>query len=289
MKSNDSPKQKEGAMPREKKETKEAVNVPEPVIAIHGFKGFNKDLTCQGFQFTEGETFTHQGKASACNSGFHFCENPLDVFGYYAPGQSIFHDVTGAGQIDRHNEDSKVACTEIKIGASIKLHDFIGASVKFLFNRKYEETTSKHSEGYQSASSSTGDQSASSSTGDRSASSSTGYRSASSSTGDRSASSSTGYQSASSSTGDQSASSSTGYQSASSSTGDQSAAVCTGLESKAMAGKYSCIALAWWNKAEDRAEMRCAETGCGNGSDGKLKAEVWYRLDDQGQFMEAVS
>jgi hypothetical protein len=58
-----------------------------------------------------------------------------------------------------------------------------------------------------------------------------------------------------------------------------------------MAGKYGCIALAWWNEKEERCEMRCAETGCGDGSDGKLKAETWYRLDDNGEFveMEALS
>ena len=53
-----------------------------------------------------------------------------------------------------------------------------------------------------------------------------------------------------------------------------------------MAGKFGCIALGWWNRAEERSEMRCAETGCGDGSDGKLKAEVWYRLNDQGEFVE---
>jgi hypothetical protein len=53
-----------------------------------------------------------------------------------------------------------------------------------------------------------------------------------------------------------------------------------------MAGKYGCIALAWWNNSDDRGEMRCTETGCGDGSDGKLKAEVWYRLNDTGEFVE---
>jgi hypothetical protein len=32
--------------------------------------------------------------------------------------------------------------------------------------------------------------------------------------------------------------------------------------------------------------MRCAEIGCGDGSDGKLKADTWYRLDEQGSFVE---
>ena len=189
---------------------------------ISGFKGFNRDMTCRDFQYKEGESY-ETDSAEACSKGFHFCENPIDVFGYYAPGESVFHEVVGSGQIDRHDDDSKVACTNIKIGASIKLHDLIDIGIKFFFSRKYEETTSKHS---------------------------------------------------------------TGDSSASSATGDRSASVCTGLKSKAMAGKYGCIALAWWNEVERRGEMRCAETGCGDGSDGKLKAEVWYRLDDGGQFVE---
>ena len=80
----------------------------------------------------------------------------------------------------------------------------------------------------------------------------------------------------------------TGDSSASSATGESSAAICTGRRSKAMAGKYGCIALCFYNRLENRDEMRCAETGCGDGSDGKLKAEVWYTLDDGGCFVEAV-
>jgi len=52
-----------------------------------------------------------------------------------------------------------------------------------------------------------------------------------------------------------------------------------------MAGKYGCIALSWRNYKEKRGEMRCAETGCGDGSDGKLKANTWYHLVD-GVFAE---
>ena len=138
------------------------------------------------------------------------------------------------------------------------------------------------------ASSITGYRSASSLTGDRSASSLTGYMSASSLTGDNSASSLTGDRSASSLTGDRSASSLTGDNSASSATGKASAAVATGRDSKARAGEFGCIALAWWNEKKGRFEMRCAETGCGDGSDGKLQAHVWYALDSEGRFIETV-
>jgi hypothetical protein len=152
------------------------------------------------------------------------------------------------------------------------------------------------STGYMGAASSTGDWSAASSTGDRGAASSTGDWSAASSTGDRGAASSTGYmgaasstgaRGAASSTGDWGAASSTGDMGAASSTGDGGAAVATGINSRAQAGPYGCVALAWWNTALDRAEMRCLEVGCGDGSDGKGKSGVWYRLDEAtGAFVE---
>jgi len=198
---------------------------------ILGFKGFNKEMKCRNFQFEEGKTYKHDGPVKVCASGFHFCENPIDIFNYYSPGDSVFNSVSGSGEISRHGDDSKISCSEITIGASISLHDFITSGIKFLFSRKYEEKSSGHSTGYRSASSATGD------------------------------------------------------SSASSVTGDSSASVCTGLNSKAMAGKYGCIALSWLNDKEKRGEMRCAETGCGDGSDGKLKANTWYHLVD-GVFAE---
>ena len=260
--------------------------------AITGYKGFDKNMQCRGFQFEVGKTYKHDGPAKCCESGFHFCENPLDVFSYYSPGESTFAAVIGSGETATHDEDSKVACTNIKIKAAISLHDFIKASVDFLLSKN--KPAEQHSDGNSSASSATGYSSASSATGNSSASSATGYRSASSATGNRSASSATGYSSASSATGNRSASSATGNssassatgnRSASSATGDSSASVCTGLESKAMAGKYGCIALAWWNAKKERSEMRCAETG--NGKDGKLKPDAWYTLDKNGNFIEA--
>jgi hypothetical protein len=63
-------------------------------------------------------------------------------------------------------------------------------------------------------------------------------------------------------------------------------ATVTGLDGKAQAGPYGCIALARRNNAADRIEMRCAEVGRGDGSDGKLKAHTWYCLNYQGEFVE---
>ena len=50
---------------------------------VKGFKGFNKDLKCRDFQYEIGKDFEHEGRVEVCDRGFHFCENPLDVFNYY--------------------------------------------------------------------------------------------------------------------------------------------------------------------------------------------------------------
>ena len=82
------------------------------------YKGFNKDMTCRGFQFAEGETFT-EDNAVLCDCGFHACENPLDCFGYYAPGSSVFHEVDLDATEERNIEDSKRCGKTIKIGARL--------------------------------------------------------------------------------------------------------------------------------------------------------------------------
>ena len=82
------------------------------------------------------------------------------------------------------------------------------------------------------------------------------------------------------------AASATGESGAASATGDCSLAAVTGTDGRVRGGPYSAIALAWWNDSVKRAEMRCAEIGVGDGFDGKLKANVWYRLSRTGQFVE---
>ena len=101
---------------------KAASEKQEVIIAI---KGFNADLTCRDYQFKEGETFKHEGKVEACKGGFHAIEgHPLEVFGYYAPAGSVFHDVELRGPFARHSEDSKIAAGEIdSLGDTTTLAD----------------------------------------------------------------------------------------------------------------------------------------------------------------------
>ena len=50
---------------------------------MKGYKIFNEDMTCRGFQYNVGETYTYDGDIGVCEAGFHFCENMKDVYNYY--------------------------------------------------------------------------------------------------------------------------------------------------------------------------------------------------------------
>lgn len=50
------------------------------------YKATDKDMKCRGFQYDIGKTAEVDGDAKLCERGLHACEMPLDVLGYYAPG-----------------------------------------------------------------------------------------------------------------------------------------------------------------------------------------------------------
>ena len=146
-------------------------------MAKKAFKGFNKDLTCRGFQYEEGKEFETE-RAECCEEGFHACEYPLDCFGYYNPAQSVFHEVELDGDIDERGDgDTKLCATKIKIGARLTIAGLVKAAIDFTMSRVNKEAGSNERHGYASA---TGDYGASSATGNCGASSATGYRGASS-------------------------------------------------------------------------------------------------------------
>lgn len=52
-------------------------------MAKKGYKVFDKNWCCRGFQYEVGKTYTHEGEITLCTAGFHFCENLIDCFDYY--------------------------------------------------------------------------------------------------------------------------------------------------------------------------------------------------------------
>lgn len=109
---------------------------------MKAFKGFDKDMKCRGFQFEEGKTYEEK-TADLCNSGFHACVAPLDVFKFYSPASSIFREV----ELDdvspqRSDEDSKVCARKIKIGGKL---DILGLA-KAHFEYTKANTTMEHTD-----------------------------------------------------------------------------------------------------------------------------------------------
>ena len=129
------------------------------------YKGFNKNMTCRGFQYEEGKEYKTE-KAVACETGFHACEYPLGCFNYYSPNDSVFHEVEQDGDISKHNDDTKVASTKIKIGAEINIAGLVKAAIEYTLKRVNPEAKSNEDYG------------ASSATGNCGASSATGYKGA---------------------------------------------------------------------------------------------------------------
>ena len=146
---------------------------------IKSYKGFNKDMTCRGFQYEEGKEY-ETDKADVCKCGFHACEYPLDCFSYYSPAESVFHEVEQSGEISREDNDTKVASTKIKVCARLSIAGLVKAAIDYTMERIKPEAKSNEDKG---ASSATGDYGASSATGYYGASSATGYCGASSATG----------------------------------------------------------------------------------------------------------
>ena len=221
---------------------------------MRAFKGFNKDLTCRGYQYEEGKEF-HTERAECCDTGFHACEYPLDCFGYYDPAHSVFHEVELSGEMDKSNDNTKVCATDIKIGARLSIAGLVKMAIDFTMSKVNKEAGSDERHGFASAtgdygaSSATGDYGASSATGNYGASSATGNYGASSATGDYGASSATGNYGASSATGDYGASSATGYKGASSATGNCGASSATGYKGASSVSDPTGVAVAWGHEA----------------------------------------
>ena len=104
---------------------------------IKAYKGFKKDMTCRDFQYEEGKEY-ETDKAEACECGFHASEYPLDVFNYYPPGTSVYHEVEQSGELDK-SESDKVASTKIKIGARIDIAGIVKAAISYIKERVTNE------------------------------------------------------------------------------------------------------------------------------------------------------
>ena len=76
---------------------------------VKGYKVFNPDWTCRGFQYEVGKIFEEDVKPSCCDRGFHFCKKAADCFSYYSfNSKNKVTEVIALGEVDT---DGKKSCT----------------------------------------------------------------------------------------------------------------------------------------------------------------------------------
>ena len=240
---------------------------------IKAYKGFNKDLTCRGYQYEVGKEYEHNGEIEACESGFHACENPFDVLNHY--GDILNHrycEVEQSGDIQQKQD--KTASSKIKIKAEIGFAGLFKAGVEWLKEvtnpEKIKPTTPVlHDDGgYYAKIGSSGDSAQIGSSGDSAQIGSSGDSAQRGSSGD------------SAKIG------SSGDYAKIDSTGEDSVICCAGYNSAVKAKVGSWITLAEWvySNEKDRYIPKCVKTEYVDGT--RLKADTWYQLKD-GEFVEA--
>ena len=151
------------------------------------YKGTDKNMVCnpdgKSFQFELGKTFVHDGNVIPCQEGFHACENPLDVLMYYPfyDGRRYF-EVECNGKTVKHNEYSKLACSEITLNAEIGLFGLIKAGVKFVFEKI--KNADQHSSGEYSTAATSGKYSTAATSGFHSTAATSGLHSTAATSGE---------------------------------------------------------------------------------------------------------
>ena len=185
------------------------------------YKATDKDMECRGFRYELGKTAEVDGDVELCKNGLHACEMPLDVLGYYAPGdgsryfEAELEDVSG----EMHSDDTKRVGKKLTLSAEIGILGLVKAQVEYVkaqcdFDNAIKKANSEkknHATGESGAASATGESGAASATGWSGAASATGWRGAASATGERGAASATGESGAASATGNGCVAMATGF------------------------------------------------------------------------------
>ena len=233
-------------------------------MSVRAYKAFDKTMQCRGFQFEVGQTYEHDGPVKACESGFHACENPLDVWSYY-PLDSRYAVVDLSGAVSRHDDDSKIAAARITISAEIDLPQIISDGIAYLMglcNDAFALKPDAAASGYDSQLAASGD-------GSKLAAS--GYGSKLAASGNYSKLAASGY-------GSKLAAS--GYGSQLAASGDDSVCMSAGVGATARAGDCGAIALTY----HDGTRYRIAVAYVGEGG---IEPHVDYRVTDDGEFVRA--
>ena len=243
------------------------MSMSEKIIA---YKAMDKNMQCRGKQYEVGKTY-HEDKADCCNAGMHACENPLDVLHYYPLKDGPrFFEVECGGNVDKSEEDSKLACTELTVKGEVNFAGLVKATVNAVFNRV--KGKKPFSSGRYSTAGASGDYSTAGASGD--------YSTAGAS-GDCSTAGSSGRCSTAGASGDYSTAGATGAYCRAKADGKDNVAVANGAHSKAR-GILGCYLVL--TEYDDDGNMLWAKMAKVDGA--HIKENVWYTLKN-GEFAEA--
>ena len=93
-------------------------------MSIKGYKVFNPDWTCRGFQYEVGKTFKYGGNIEMCGKGFHFCRKASACFEYYSfDSRNKVAEVEAIGLVETSGDKS--VTDEIKIVREIEWQELL--------------------------------------------------------------------------------------------------------------------------------------------------------------------
>ena len=148
------------------------------------YKATDKDMKCRGFQYELGKTAEVEGVIELCEKGLHACEMPLDVLGYYAPGdgsryfEAELEDVSD----EKRSDDTKRVGKKLTLSAEIGIPGLVKTQVEYVKAQcGFDNAIKKAND--EKKNHATGESGAASATGERGAASATGWMGAASATG----------------------------------------------------------------------------------------------------------
>ena len=93
---------------------------------MKGYKVFNPDWTCRGFQYEVGKTYKEERSPVLCVFGFHFCERVADCFNFYSfnPNNKVA-EVEALGEVVTAEDEGKSCTNVIKIVREVSWEEML--------------------------------------------------------------------------------------------------------------------------------------------------------------------
>ena len=83
---------------------------------MKGYKAFNSDLTCRGFQYEIGKTYEMDDLPIICKRGFHFCADIANCYKFYNMDENTrICEIEAIGDIDNNEDETKYCTNKIRI------------------------------------------------------------------------------------------------------------------------------------------------------------------------------